>query len=101
MGEPCHEEVLYLGEGAEPCRREYWMFRYRSLPFHPLLCFPFPSFSFFPTNTNINEKKKKKKKKGPKKRRNSLQSMHIIRIPPLRCVESQDDLFGAVVLWVG
>ena len=98
MGEPCHEEGLYLGGGAEPCRRECWMFRCRSLPFHALLCFPFPSFSFFPTNANINEKRKNT---GPNNRRNSLQSMHIIRIPPLRRVESQDDLFGAVVLWVG
>ena len=57
MGEPCHEEVLYVGGGAELCRCECWMFRFRFLPFHPLLCFPSPSFSFFPTDTNINKKK--------------------------------------------
>ena len=35
MGEPCHEEVLYVGGGAELCRCECRMLRFRSLPFHP------------------------------------------------------------------
>ena len=93
LGEPCYEEVLYLGGGAELCRCECWMFRFRFLPFHLL---SFSSFYFDLTDANINEKNS-----GPNNRRNSLQSMYIIRIPPLRRVESQDDLFGAVVFWVG
>ena len=55
MGEPCYEEVLYMGGGAELCRCECWMFRFRSLPFHHFLCFPFHSFSFFATNANITQ----------------------------------------------
>ena len=94
MGEPCYEEVLYVGGGAELCRGECWMFRFRFLPFHLLLSFS--SFYFDLIDANINEKNS-----GPNNRRNSLQSMCIIRIPPLRRVESQDDLFGAVVFWVG
>ena len=39
MAEPCYEEVLYMGGGAELCRCECWMFRFRSLPFYPPLSF--------------------------------------------------------------